>query len=40
MYQTDVQYVSGYLMDTSNGINHFLTIGANGTSVVDGLIAL
>jgi hypothetical protein len=35
-----VQYASRYLMDTSNGINRFLTVGANGTSVVDGLIAL
>ena len=40
MYQTDVQYVSGYLTNTSNGINHFLSVGANGTSAVDGLVAL
>jgi len=40
VYQTSVQYVSGHLSNTSNGINHFVTVGANGTSAVDGLIAM
>ncbi|KAI0276793.1 hypothetical protein BGY98DRAFT_983817 [Russula aff. rugulosa BPL654] len=40
VYQTNVQYVSGYLSNTSNGINHFLSVGANGTNACDGLVAL
>jgi hypothetical protein len=40
VYQTSVQYVSGHLSNTSNGINHFVTVGANGTDAVDGLIAM
>jgi hypothetical protein len=40
VYQTDVQYVSGYLSNTSNGINHYLSVGANGTDAVDGLVAM
>ena len=40
VYQTNVQYVSGYLTNSSNGINHYLSVGANGTSPVDGLVAL
>ena len=40
VYQTNVQYVSGYLSNTSNGINHYLSVGANGTNAVDGLVAL
>ncbi|KAH9954977.1 hypothetical protein BC827DRAFT_1142256 [Russula dissimulans] len=40
VYQTDVQYVSGYLSNTSNGINHYLSVGANGTNAADGLIAM
>ncbi|KAI9509458.1 hypothetical protein F5148DRAFT_754507 [Russula earlei] len=39
VYQSNVQYVSGFLSNTSNGINHFLSVGANGTSAVDGLVA-
>jgi hypothetical protein len=40
VYQTNVQYVSGYLSNTSNGINHYLSVGANGTNAVDGLVAM
>ncbi|KAI0249026.1 hypothetical protein BJV78DRAFT_1114121, partial [Lactifluus subvellereus] len=40
VYQTDVRYVSGFLANTSDGINHFLSVGANGTTAVDGLVAL
>ena len=39
-YQTSVQYVSGLLPNTSNGINHYLSVGANGTNAVDGLVAV
>jgi hypothetical protein len=39
VYQTNVQYVSGYLSNSSNGINHYLSVGANGTNAVDGLVA-
>lgn len=37
---TTVTYVSGLLSNGSDGINHFLSVGANGTSAVDGLVAL
>ena len=40
VYETSVQYVSGYLSNTSNGINHYLSVGANGTNAVDGLVAM
>ena len=39
-YQTDVSYVSGLLSNTSNGINHYITVGANGTNAIDGLVAI
>lgn len=39
-YQTNVQYVSGLLQNTSNGINHFLSVGVNGTNAIDGLVAI
>lgn len=38
-YQTDVQYVPGLLSNTSDGINHFITVG-DGQNAVDGLVAL
>ncbi|KAI0040047.1 hypothetical protein FA95DRAFT_1566747 [Auriscalpium vulgare] len=40
VYETNVQYVSGLLPNGSDGINHFGSVGANGTSAVDGLTAL
>lgn len=39
-YETDVTYVSGLLSNTSVGINHYLTVGANGTNAIDGLVAV
>ena len=36
-YQTDVQYVSGLLGNTSEGINHFQSFTTN---AVDGLVAV
>ena len=39
-YQTDVSYVSGLLQNTSNGINHYLTVGVNGSNAIDGLVAV
>jgi hypothetical protein len=40
VYQNSVQYVTGYLTNSSSGINHYLSVGANGTNAVDGLVAL
>lgn len=39
-YQTDVQYMSGLLQSTSEGINHFLTVGVNGGPAIDGFVAV
>ncbi|KAF7979194.1 hypothetical protein HWV62_43120 [Athelia sp. TMB] len=39
-YQTNVQYISGLLPNTSMGINHNITVGANGVPACDGLVAL
>ncbi|CAL1713028.1 unnamed protein product [Somion occarium] len=39
-YQTDVKYVSGLLSNSSNGINHYLSVGTNGAPAIDGLIAV
>ena len=39
-YQTDVKYVSGLLSNTSDGINHYLSVGVNGTNAIDGLVAV
>jgi len=38
-YQTNVIYLSGLLPNTSNGINHFITVG-DGQNAVDGLVAV
>ncbi|KAH9014289.1 hypothetical protein EDB84DRAFT_1530082 [Lactarius hengduanensis] len=40
VYQNSVEYVSGFLTNGSDGINHYLSVGANGTNAVDGLVAL
>ncbi|TFY73338.1 hypothetical protein EWM64_g10674 [Hericium alpestre] len=40
VYQTDVTYMSGFLSNGSDGINHFASVGANGTNAIDGLIAI
>ncbi|KAG6830567.1 hypothetical protein H0H92_016018 [Tricholoma furcatifolium] len=39
-YQTDIIYLSGYLQNTSYGINHNLTVAVNGVNASDGLVAL
>jgi len=39
-YQTNIQYVSGLLSNTSNGINHFATVGTTTTNAIDGLVAV
>ncbi|KAI0685621.1 hypothetical protein BC835DRAFT_1455583 [Cytidiella melzeri] len=39
-YQTDVQYVSGLLSATSDGINHYLTVSVDGAPAIDGLVAI
>lgn len=39
-YFTSVSYVSGLLPNTSDGINHYLTVGENNTNAVDGLVAV
>lgn len=39
-YETDVKYISGLLQNTSDGINHYLTVGGNGINAVDGLVAV
>ncbi|KLO08546.1 hypothetical protein SCHPADRAFT_908523 [Schizopora paradoxa] len=38
-YQTSVIYLSGLLPNTSDGINHFITVG-DGQNAVDGLVAV
>jgi len=40
VYSTSVQYVSGLLSNTSNGINHGSTVGVNGSNAIDGLVAV
>jgi hypothetical protein len=40
VYQNSVTYASGYLTNGSDGINHYLSVGANGTNAVDGLVAM
>ncbi|KAI0284127.1 hypothetical protein BC826DRAFT_1099416 [Russula brevipes] len=40
VYQTEVQYVSGFITNGSDGINHYLSVGANGTNAADGLVAM
>ncbi|KAF9240218.1 hypothetical protein BU15DRAFT_61551 [Melanogaster broomeanus] len=39
-YQTSVNYVSGLLQNTSTGINHFQTVGVDGSNAIDGLVAV
>ncbi|KZP18934.1 hypothetical protein FIBSPDRAFT_911537 [Athelia psychrophila] len=39
-YQNTIQYISGLLPNTSEGINHNITVGVNGASACDGLVAL
>lgn len=39
-YETNVTYISGLLQNTSQGINHYLTVGVNGMNAIDGLVAV
>lgn len=39
-YQTDVIYVNGLLSNTSDGVNHFATVGVDGRPAIDGLVAV
>lgn len=39
-YQTDVVYTPGLLSNTSDGINHHLSVGVNGSNAIDGLVAV
>ncbi|KAI0081521.1 hypothetical protein K474DRAFT_1587534 [Panus rudis PR-1116 ss-1] len=39
-YQTDIKYVSGLLSNSSDGINHYLTVGVDGKPAIDGLVAV
>jgi len=39
-YQTNIQYVSGLLQNTSNGINHYASVGTITTNAIDGLVAV
>jgi len=39
-YQTNVSYISGLLSNTSDGINHYITVGVNGSNAIDGLVAV
>ncbi|KAI0031915.1 hypothetical protein K488DRAFT_51090 [Vararia minispora EC-137] len=40
VYQTTVQYASGLLANSSNGINHASSVSVNGLPAIDGLVAL
>jgi len=39
-YQTNISYVSGLLSNTSDGVNHFASVGINGMNAIDGLVAV
>ncbi|ORY32552.1 hypothetical protein BCR39DRAFT_522800 [Naematelia encephala] len=39
-YRTDVQYVSGLLLNSSDGINHYLTVETSTEPAIDGLVAV
>ncbi|KAG6331347.1 hypothetical protein ID866_7743 [Astraeus odoratus] len=39
-YQTTVDYVSGLLQNSSDGINHAYTVAYNGSNAIDGLVAI
>jgi hypothetical protein len=40
VYQTTVAYTSGYLQNSSDGINHGDSVSVNGLPAIDGLVAL
>ncbi|WVQ82204.1 hypothetical protein IAT38_004332 [Cryptococcus sp. DSM 104549] len=39
-YQTDVQYVPGLLKNSSDDINHYLSVESDGYPAIDGLVAV
>ncbi|KAF4577269.1 hypothetical protein EYR40_009363 [Pleurotus pulmonarius] len=39
-YLSEIKYVSGLLSNSSDGINHYLSVGLNGTNAIDGLVAV
>ncbi|KAG6919238.1 hypothetical protein DXG01_008034 [Tephrocybe rancida] len=39
-YRSDIIYVSGLLANSSDGINHNLTVAVDGINAVDGLVAV
>ncbi|KAK7690122.1 hypothetical protein QCA50_006771 [Cerrena zonata] len=39
-YQTDVTYVAGLLANSSDGVNHYLSVAVDGRPAVDGLVAV
>lgn len=39
-YQTDVSYISGLLANSSDGVNHYLSVGVDGRPAIDGLVAV
>ncbi|KIJ96753.1 hypothetical protein K443DRAFT_273066 [Laccaria amethystina LaAM-08-1] len=39
-YQSDIQYLTGYLSNTNDAINHNITVGVNGFNASDGFLAL
>ncbi|KAI6030426.1 hypothetical protein F5J12DRAFT_800289 [Pisolithus orientalis] len=39
-YQTSVNYISGLLQNTSQGINHYQSVAVNGSNAIDGLVAV
>lgn len=39
-YHTDVTYVSGLLQNSSDGVNHAASVGVDGLTPIDGLVAV
>jgi hypothetical protein len=39
-YETQIQYLSGLLENTNDGINHNVTVGGQGFNASDGLVAV
>ena len=39
-YQSDIQYLTGYLPNTNDAVNHNITVGVNGFNASDGFLAL
>ncbi|KAL4073352.1 hypothetical protein V8B97DRAFT_1869148 [Scleroderma yunnanense] len=39
-YSTTVNYISGLLQNSSNGINHYQSVASGGLNAIDGLVAI